>query len=211
MKRNIEIDIAKLIAMILVVLGHVITERYEYVCSDFENMHYLLLPLKQFIYTFHMPLFMFLSGFLFGKSNLKDWNVFVLNKFKRLMGPYFVFGLLLLYPICIIVGDYSFSVRDMCSTVFLGVNFKHMWFLEALFIIFIMFYLIRKYIVKYPIVFTFVFVLINFTPSYCPIYFFLPAVATYLLYFHIGFLCGIKDLIKYMIDCLKNKWFVLFC
>ena len=52
--RDITIDIAKGIAILLVVLGHL------------QN------PINKYIYAFHMPLFFFLSGMFVKEMSLKD-------------------------------------------------------------------------------------------------------------------------------------------
>ncbi len=64
-KREYWLDIAKSIGIFLVVLGHT---------SINEN-------LKIFIYSFHMPLFFLISGFLF-KTNDNFKNFFI-KQFKR--------------------------------------------------------------------------------------------------------------------------------
>lgn len=86
-KRIIYIDIAKGIAIILVILGH--TLQYMGANSEYtQNVLYLL------IYSFHMPLFMFLSGMLFLKSlgramSLKE---ILFRRTKALMYPYILWG-----------------------------------------------------------------------------------------------------------------------
>ncbi len=67
------VDTAKGIGILLVVIGHVT---------------FCPWPLKQVIYSCHMPLFFFLSG-LFAKNNL-SWN-YVWVRFKRLVFPYYIF------------------------------------------------------------------------------------------------------------------------
>lgn len=69
-KRNDFIDFLKGIGIILVVIGHVS-----------QNGR-----INDFIYSFHMPLFFFISGFLF---NYRKEN-FTKNKFKKIMIPYFI-------------------------------------------------------------------------------------------------------------------------
>lgn len=75
------IDILKGIGIILVVIGH--------------NSSGVL---RNFIYTFHMPLFFIISGFLFSKKNIKDY---LMNSFQRLLIPYFLFLILLSLPLII--------------------------------------------------------------------------------------------------------------
>ena len=54
-RRNQQLDIVKGFAIVLVVLGHAI----QYTYRDFDNLFVFRL-----IYSFHMPLFMFVSGML---------------------------------------------------------------------------------------------------------------------------------------------------
>ena len=74
------IDITKGIAIFLVVLGH--TYRGNIV--------------QNWLYSFHMPLFFFISGWLYKeKSRLENgFLVFALKKSRRLLVPYFVFFIL---------------------------------------------------------------------------------------------------------------------
>ena len=80
MKRILTLDIAKAICIILVVVGHYIP----------ENSPDWYVLTRAFIYSFHMPLFMFASGFIY-MATRKDigYGEFVQKKFRRLMIPYF--------------------------------------------------------------------------------------------------------------------------
>lgn len=78
-KRKSWIDIARGIGILLVVLGHV-TKNEDTV---------------KLIYSFHMPLFFFLSGYLFDR-NQYDIRTFVTRKAKNLLIPYLFFYLLTL-------------------------------------------------------------------------------------------------------------------
>ena len=55
MKRIVTLDIAKAICIILVVIGH-------YIPDNSPDWYVLM---RTFIYSFHMPLFMFASGFIY--------------------------------------------------------------------------------------------------------------------------------------------------
>ena len=82
MERSATADIAKTIGIILVVIGH-------YNPADAPEWYHLA---NRFIYAFHMPLFMFASGYIYamtGNSQNKGGGNFILKKFKRLMIPYF--------------------------------------------------------------------------------------------------------------------------
>ena len=80
MQRLISFDIAKAICIILVVIGHYV--------PDYSPQWYV--GVHDVIYTFHMPLFMFASGFIY-MATKKDitYRDFLLKKVKRLMVPYF--------------------------------------------------------------------------------------------------------------------------
>lgn len=79
MQRLISFDIAKAICIILVVIGHYV--------PDYSPLWYV--GVHDVIYTFHMPLFMFASGFIY-MATKKDipYRDFLLKKVKRLMVPY---------------------------------------------------------------------------------------------------------------------------
>ena len=81
--RNKTIDIIKGIAIFLVVLGHVI--QFRFLPESFDENY-----LFRMIYSFHMPLFMFLSGYLVWKESLITVNL--QKKFRRLIIPFFVWG-----------------------------------------------------------------------------------------------------------------------
>lgn len=83
------IDISKAICIYFVVLGHALTYNEPYECF-FRN----------FIYVFHLPVFFFVSGYLF--SNKKHcFSSFLLVNIKSLLLPYIFLNLLALiinYP-----------------------------------------------------------------------------------------------------------------
>lgn len=88
-KRLAYIDSLKGFAMFLVVMGHVIAWQF----ADHEQVIHG--GPKQpafwwhFIYSFHMPLFMFLSGFLFPRvfSSMKEIALFMYRKAYTLILP----------------------------------------------------------------------------------------------------------------------------
>lgn len=86
--RIVYIDIAKAICIILVVIGHYVPNG----CPGWwMNIH-------DIIYAFHMPLFMFASGFVYiatFKEKLTYWT-FLAKKIKRLLIPYFVVSFLII-------------------------------------------------------------------------------------------------------------------
>jgi fucose 4-O-acetylase-like acetyltransferase len=74
--RNTNIDILRGIGIILVVIGH------NWIVLDQKGLAF------KFIYSFHMPLFMFISG-IFLKTNKNILDI-AISKFDSLLKPYFV-------------------------------------------------------------------------------------------------------------------------
>lgn len=88
MKREKYIDIAKGIAIISVVSGHILIYNI-YGFNDVWNES----PLVKFIYSFHMPLFIFLSGLVASIPNsLSQVYKDLFKRFKTLLIPFFIIG-----------------------------------------------------------------------------------------------------------------------
>lgn len=79
--RLVEFDIAKAICIILVVIGHYFP----------DNSPKWYVWVHDVIYTFHMPLFMFASGYIYNATrNGGAYGSFLWKKVRRLMVPYVV-------------------------------------------------------------------------------------------------------------------------
>lgn len=107
MNRIVYIDIAKAICIILVVIGHYCPPGHpawwRSVCD--------------FIYSFHMPLFMFASGFVYiaTKRAGENYRDFIIKKVKRLMVPYFTVSVIVI-SIKLLTRDMLMSrIRLLCS------------------------------------------------------------------------------------------------
>jgi fucose 4-O-acetylase-like acetyltransferase len=141
MGKRIEwIDAAKGIGIILVVAGHVPT-------TD---------PIRQFIYSFHMPLFFFLSGLVFKSENL-DLKSFFLKKARSLLFPYICFAIITYLFWFTVERHLPFNSGGDVDPftpfmgIFLSVEDNHMmsynpavWFLTALFLVEMAFFLYTK-------------------------------------------------------------------
>jgi fucose 4-O-acetylase-like acetyltransferase len=83
------VDTAKGLGIILVVFGHVLR-------GLLNNNIMTRTPIAQFvdawIYTFHMPLFFFLSGLFLFRSTRKPWKEFTSDKIRTIAYPYFVWS-----------------------------------------------------------------------------------------------------------------------
>lgn len=126
------IDVAKGIGIILVVIGHI--SRNEY--------------LNYFIYSFHMPLFFMLSGYLY-----KEKEYFVERKVKSILIPYFIFSFLSFLYWYIIERNLRQQANNPID-VFINILLARggeenyifnavMWFLPCLFMVELVFYLLQ--------------------------------------------------------------------
>ena len=134
-----EIDILYTIGIVLVLIGHSHSSDW----SQFENT--VLVSVIRFIYTFHMPLFFFISGFLFqnsGRLEIDGLGKWVKDKSVRLLAPYFFWSLIALVP------KYYLENRSMAglgnAVVDLAINpragvWGHFWFLPVLFMTYAIF------------------------------------------------------------------------
>lgn len=135
-----EISYLRVIAIFLVVLLHVYN---IYVGFNFVETEYA--PIYKTIFRIwlgaRMPLFLFISGFLFSylihkKGKYQHLGLFVWNKVKRLLIPYTVFALLMIFSHNRL--DWSNSDKAFSLLwLFLKNGYWHLWFLLTLFLCFI--------------------------------------------------------------------------
>lgn len=91
--RNMYLDIVKGVIIVLVVMGHSIQYGNGYVYLDGENFYDN--SVFKFIYSFHMPIFMLVSGYLFNNSIEKYAPLHLfMKKMRMLIIPILLFGLL---------------------------------------------------------------------------------------------------------------------
>lgn len=125
------------IGVIAVIFGHSMND---------INVISTLKDIKAWIYTFHMPLFFFVSAFLFAiKSGYdKGYKNVLTKRFTRLLIPYFIWNLLFIVP-KIVMSQYVNDQVVLTPEYFLEINLSprnnilgHTWFLFALFEMFIL-------------------------------------------------------------------------
>ncbi len=92
--RLADIDRAKGLAILLVVFGHLVARQGPTGVGWYD-------PLRIGIYLFHMPLFMYLSGYVAfmsgaARAPLSGWPAFVRRRAVRLLVPFLLFGLIIL-------------------------------------------------------------------------------------------------------------------
>lgn len=126
--RNIEFDIIKGLAIFLMVCGHSIM----HLSSEQYSQNILFV----FIYSFHMPLFMLVSGFFAARSLELPFNSLLTKKFWQLIYPTLSFGIIFLI-IDLIFWD-SLTSEKIYNVIF-GI-----WFLKSCFLCFLVLFLCLK-------------------------------------------------------------------
>ena len=126
------IDIAKGIGILLVILGHSV---------KFGGVTHNL------IFSFHMPLFLILSGITYKQ---KDNKTFICRKFRTLIIPYVIFYLIG-FGISVMIPFWrdGLSVKTVVKDIYLAnpnaANVSSIWFLVSLFWVEIIFNFIQKF------------------------------------------------------------------
>jgi len=126
-QRIVYLDLVKLFTIYLVIMGHVI--------AMMVNGYTVGGRMYAFIYSFHMPLFMMLSGYFISSKTLsKTFPIFIMSKAQQLILPALTCTI-----ICLI---YLFLARGHADV---GLEIiGNSWFLKTLFVYYMLFYLIKK-------------------------------------------------------------------
>lgn len=134
--RDSFVDQLKGLACFLVVFGHVIMGIRKAGIPTLKSMVFV----EEYIWTFHVPLFMFLSGYVYRLTG--GWEAkgtrkkFLLHKLFNLGIPYFVFS-----SIYILINSVTSGVNNSSSISDILMLWRtpvaQYWFLYALFILFV--------------------------------------------------------------------------
>ena len=175
------LDYGKGIGIILVVFEHVVRGLYS---AKIENDFYPFYLIDELIYSFHMPLFFFISGYLL--SLKKPFLLFLKNKSFVIVYVYYLWGFLQL-SIEFFMSRYtngSVSYFDFLEFVF--APRAQFWFLYALFVFFIVsFFVFRnKLFLMFSLFFFFVFYFFFFFESK-----FLSFFSIFYVFFFAGYCC----------------------
>jgi acyltransferase len=138
------LDMAKAFAIFLVLIGH-------------ETNSIIL---EQYIFSFHLPLFFWISGFLFTPEKYQHFRAFLYRRLQTLIVPYFIFILISFIFWFTVVR--SLSIRGQAFSlnpwfpfwgIFYGLGVEPwrnpldiaLWFLPCLFVTEMIFWHINKY------------------------------------------------------------------
>ena len=119
MKRNTSLDIARGVAICLMVVGH---------CYSGDN------PLLTTIYAFHMPFFFLVSGVLYSEKWGKGVTLNIIHTGMKLLIPYFVFEIL--FKIFLLILQRPANLFQQLADTFVNtilpfVGITVMWFLPC--------------------------------------------------------------------------------
>lgn len=135
------LDQAKAVCMYFVVLGHSLLK---------VDKHGLF----KIIYSFHMPIFFLLSGFVFNPDKYKSIMDCIKDKIVKLIYPYILLNLLCI-PLWYINVKTGMVVKDSLLTVLAGIFYSNAkviraplnatWFIVTLFLAEIIYFIIHRY------------------------------------------------------------------
>lgn len=137
MKREVWVDYIKVLACMLVVLGHFFQSMVK---ANILPENSLYTWFNTTIYYFHVPLFFICSGYLYQRySKVKDWGSWIKNVGKKavVLGiPYFVFSFATWLLKTVFAGSVNTEIGGIVETLFIHPTSPY-WYLYILFFIFL--------------------------------------------------------------------------
>ena len=204
-ERYKELDLMKGIGILLVYIGH---------SFNFTNFKWtkIFFFLGSTTYSFHMPLFFFISGLLSNTNKEINLEKFYKGKLKRLLIPYLFINLIDFIPRTLFPKLVNSEFGGLKEVLLYGTKIS--WFVYTLFIIFMIFPILDKYILKKDRYYLFgiVLIAINYLKIFENIEIFsLNKVVTYLLYFYLGYIIKpfYKEKIKNGVGSKNLTFFII--
>ena len=156
-----EYDIMKVLLLVLVVVAHV-TRMYTpvgaipvYGCNEWLSV------MTDYIYSFHMPAFIAVSGMTFSMSMRKlesnDYSKMggVKSKLRRLMIPYVFFSIVVVLPTMLYTGCANIDdgiIEYIFKSYVLALDSSHLWYVYTLFELSVFFMLSYTFVNRYPVI-----------------------------------------------------------
>lgn len=217
-KRLYSIIVIRVFAILTVVMGHsmiVFSNSWNYyqLRSSSQFFNYL----KIFINMYQMPIFFFVSGFLFYylKVELGKYGnrvSFLKNKFQRLVIPYLTVAILYMIPLRLL-GKYPNYINEnffkiILKDILLGGDSGNLWFLPVLFLIFLFFRFIffskkLRFIREKNYLWIFIFLISANISVFMPNLLFMKNCMQYIGYFFLGYI--FKNVLSSS-DFIFSKW-----
>lgn len=137
-KNRVEyVDMAKGIGMFAIIWGHIML-------SGWSN---------NLVYSFHIPLFFFLSGMMFSSSKYPSFGVFIKRRTKTLLVPYVMFSFItwLLWVVMNLITHSNVELWKPLLQTFIAqgsggfmVHNVPLWFVTCLFVVEVLYFYIEK-------------------------------------------------------------------
>ncbi len=156
-KRIVWLDVARGVAMFLVILGHAVRQEMR----EDSTFYYIL---YKTIYMFHMNIFFFISGYAYSlsrkKQDMMSIKEVVLRKVRTLFVPWVVYSLLI-YLVFFCLSKISVTANILKGTSYGYIDFPtyiiktiggnnpyayHIWFIYVLFVVTMIVFLIERLI-----------------------------------------------------------------
>ena len=129
--RDESLDYMKGVLIFFVVYGHCLYWMGEGIAKPYTFI-------AKFIYSFHMPLFVFLSGYFFSTKKSENIIINIDRKFKRLIVPHFFFNIIMIIPIFCFWEQFGhFITRETNGTITLKSIYLYLtmfWYLWCVFL-----------------------------------------------------------------------------
>lgn len=144
-QRESTIDISKAIGILLMILGH---------CLGIPDI------LRNFIFSFHMPLFFILSGYFYKPNQIMD---IIRKGNKHLVKPYLITSIICIM-LCLTAGNFDLAKDKVIGTIMSNGGWSHemfganlpyigpIWFLLALYWCKVFYSYLRRHTEKYLLV-----------------------------------------------------------
>ena len=137
-ERILFLDVAKAVCIILVVVGHYVP----------DNSPGWYVAIHDVIYTFHMPLFMFASGYVYIATRRDiGYGSFLMRKLRRLMVPYLSTSVIVITIKLLTQGgmgvEHPVTVSSYLRMFYLPEAGYFLWFIWALWWMFVLVPLFR--------------------------------------------------------------------
>lgn len=105
-ERKTDYDLLRILLILLVVLGHINYTGYD-ANLYFGMSKFFISNAEKFlswVYSFHMPAFMFLSGLLFSIEKYDSVDKLAWDKFKKLVIPTYLLQAIVIIPLKLCTG-----------------------------------------------------------------------------------------------------------
>lgn len=193
-KRIVWVDYLKAFTCLLVVIGHLLQSLQKAgIPQNLQLTNFII----YYIYLFHMPLFMCISGFLYSKKKLEETSFSGYIKFEKrklidLMIPYIVFYLIYLGINILFSKDVNTPKGKNEFVGMLNNPMSPYWFLYVLMSIFLITPLLEKIFKENKRkVLVFYIILKIISIFYQPNIYLIKSISTYGIYFYFG--CFIRE------------------